>query len=137
MEKLILCRIFLVDFLEGLLGVEEGVVGEEVYRFGVAELQFFLDYHDELEDGEGLEDEDSRLGAGTCCCRIILACSASLGSAGLGSCQGGTCGSSPPTFSGPLASDIYNSRRIFTQADKTNAAKSHRRRWEQVSLGSG
>ena len=71
MEKLILCRIFLVDFLEGLLGVEEGVVGEEVYRFGVAELQFFLDYHDELEDGEGLEDEDSRLGAGTCCCRII------------------------------------------------------------------
>lgn len=38
--------------------MEEGVIGEEVDGLGVVELQFLLDDHDELEDGEALEDED-------------------------------------------------------------------------------
>ena len=58
MQKLILCGIFLVHFLECLFSMQECVVGEEVDGFGVVELQLLLDDHDELEDGEGLEDED-------------------------------------------------------------------------------
>lgn len=69
----------------------------------MAELQFLLYYHDEFEYGEGFEDEDSRLGGSTCCCRIILAYSASHGLVGLGSCRGGICESSRPTFCDPLA----------------------------------
>jgi hypothetical protein len=64
MEKLVLCGVFLVDFFEGLLCVEEGVVGEEIDGFCVAELQLLLDDHDEFEDCEAFEDEDSRCGAG-------------------------------------------------------------------------
>lgn len=58
MQKPVLSRILIIDIAEGLLCVEEGVVGEEVDGFGVVELQFFLDDHDEFEDGEGLEYED-------------------------------------------------------------------------------
>lgn len=57
-QKLILCGIFLVYIFEGLFGVKQCVVGEEVDGFGVVELQFLLDDHDELEDCEALEDED-------------------------------------------------------------------------------
>ena len=120
MQKLILRGVLLIDFLEGLLGVEEGVVGEEVDGLGVVELQFLLDYHDELEDCEGFEDEDSRLGRGTCCCRIISASIASRGLAGSGSCPGGICGSSRPTSCGPTASDIYNCRRVIIEATNKN-----------------
>lgn len=60
MQKLVLGGVFLVYFFEGLLCVEEGVVGEEIDGFCVAELQFLLDDHDEFEYCEGFEDEDSR-----------------------------------------------------------------------------
>jgi hypothetical protein len=62
MQKLILCGVFLVYILKGLFGMEEGVIGEEVDGLGVVELQLLLDDHDELEDGEALEDEDPAWG---------------------------------------------------------------------------
>jgi hypothetical protein len=36
--------------------VEQRVASKQIDRFCVVELEFLLDNHDELEDGEGLED---------------------------------------------------------------------------------
>ncbi len=59
MQKLIVVGILLVDALQCLISLQEGVAGEYVDGLGVVDLQFLLDDHDELEDREGLEDEDS------------------------------------------------------------------------------
>lgn len=77
MQKLILRRVFLIEVVQGLLGVEEGVIGKQINGFRVIQLQLLLDDDDQLEHRKVLEDEDSmnRKG-GTCCCRIISACSA-------------------------------------------------------------
>ena len=77
MQKLILRRVFLIEVIQGLLGVEEGVIGKQINGFSVIQLQLLLDDDYQLEHRKVLEDEDSmnRKG-GTCCCRIISACSA-------------------------------------------------------------
>jgi hypothetical protein len=58
MEEAVFSGVLVVDFGEGLFGVEEGVAGEKVDSFSVVDLQFLLDHHDQLEDCERFEDED-------------------------------------------------------------------------------
>lgn len=58
MEEAVFSGVLVVDFSEGLFGVEEGVAGEEVDGFGMVDLQFLLDHHDQFEDCERFEDED-------------------------------------------------------------------------------
>lgn len=38
--------------------MQQGIIGEEVDGFGVIQLQFLLDDHDQLKHGEALQDED-------------------------------------------------------------------------------
>jgi hypothetical protein len=110
-----------------LLGVEKGVIGEEVDGLCVIQLQLLLDYHDQLEDCEALQDEDSIIGArSTCCYRIPSVCSASRGWGEWEFYRGGTCGSFPPLcddLSLTLLWYIYKLSRALTHKAKKRIAK--------------
>lgn len=41
--------------------MEQSIPCEKIDGFGVVYFEFILDDHDEFEDGEGFEDQDSRL----------------------------------------------------------------------------
>jgi hypothetical protein len=53
MQEEILSPVLFVDIKECLIGLEEGVAGKQVDGFGVVELQFFFNHHDQFEDCEG------------------------------------------------------------------------------------
>ncbi len=58
MQKLVLSCIFVIDILQGLLCVEESVACKQIEGLGVVDFELVLYDHDELEDGERLDDKD-------------------------------------------------------------------------------
>lgn len=60
MQKFVGVSIFLINTLQGLIGLEECVAGKYINGLRVVDLQLLFDDHDELENSEGLQDKDSK-----------------------------------------------------------------------------
>lgn len=101
MQKFILVGIFLIDLIECLFSMEQGIIGKQIDGLCVIQLQFFLDDHDEFEDGETFKDEYSMISRNcTCYYRILSACFALPGLEESEFCQGEIYGSFRPTYDG-------------------------------------
>ena len=58
-QKLVLRYILLIDLFQSLFRMKQSISSEEVDGFGVVQLEFVLDDHDELEYCEFPENENS------------------------------------------------------------------------------
>lgn len=60
MQKFILAGVFFIYRLEALISLQQGIAGKYIDGFGVVDLEFLLDDHYELENSEGLQNQDPR-----------------------------------------------------------------------------